>query len=249
MTATFGICLALYRWGAGSNRDLAVLVREVRRGEELPPDLEATRRRVEAQRAVAAEVAAGRLSVREAAGHFRRLDEENPSHPQGSPLPPEDELVLCVRVLGFTWEHLAERQRFAAAARCYTEAFAVLPQLLSGRPAGHRYSAACAAARAGCGQGRDAADLDETSRAGFRRQALDWLRAELEARRRLLEQEPAQAGAVVHNLKDWRRDPSFAGLREPGALARLPEPERQAWERLWADVTDTLARALSKPGG
>ena len=36
-------------------------------------------------------------------------------------------------------------------------------------------------------------ELDETSRAGFRRQALDWLRAELEAQRRLLEKEPQTA--------------------------------------------------------
>jgi hypothetical protein len=43
---------------------------------------------------------------------------------------------------------------------------------------------------AGCGQGRDAADLDEESRAGFRHQALGWLRAELEAQRRLLEAHP-----------------------------------------------------------
>jgi hypothetical protein len=243
LTSTFGICLALYRWGAGSNRDLAVLVREVRRSEELPPDLEATWRRVEAQQAVAAEVAAGRLSVREAAGHFRRLDEENPSHPAGTLRPPEDELVLCGRVLGFTWEHLAERQRFAAAARCHAEAFATLPQLLGDRPTGHRYWAASAAAQAGCGQGQDAADLAATSRAGFRRQALDWLRTELEAWRRLLEQEPEQALVLVANLKEWRRHPSFAGVREPDALARLPESERQAWRRLWVDVTETLARA------
>jgi hypothetical protein len=96
---------------------------------------------------------------------------------------------------------------------------------------------------AGCGRGRDAADLDEATRAGFRRQARDWLRAELEARR-LLAQEPGQVRAVARDLQDWLWDIQFAGVRGPDALARLPEAERQAWQRLWADVADTLARAV-----
>jgi serine/threonine-protein kinase len=96
---------------------------------------------------------------------------------------------------------------------------------------------------AGCGQGRDAADLDEESRAEFRRQALDWLRAELEAQRLLLEQKPE---TVANHLQDWLWDPDFAGVREPDALAQLSETERQAWHQLWADVADTLARALGR---
>jgi hypothetical protein len=71
-----------------------------------------------------------------------------------------------------------------------------------------------------------------------------WLRAELEARRRLLAQEPVEAGqTVVEQMQTWLVDPDFAGVRGPEALARLPEPERQAWQRLWADVAATLARA------
>src|SRR5262249_46055014 len=102
------------------------------------------------------------------------------------------------------------------------------------------YDAARAAALAGCGQGRDAAGLDETSRAAFRRQARDWLRAELEVRRRLLEQDPP---AFPLGMGRWQEDPHFNGVRGPEALARLPEAERQAWHKLWADVADTLARA------
>jgi hypothetical protein len=97
---------------------------------------------------------------------------------------------------------------------------------------------------AGCGRGRDADDLDEESRLGFRRQARDWMRAELEARRRLLEQERENAGGTVaHDLQRWLRNNHFAGVRGPEALARLPEAERQAWHQLWTDVADTLARA------
>jgi hypothetical protein len=32
-------------------------------------------------------------------------------------------------------------------------------------------------------------------------------------------------------------------VSRPDALARLPEAEWQAWQKLWADIADTLARA------
>jgi hypothetical protein len=73
---------------------------------------------------------------------------------------------------------------------------------------------------------------------------LDWLRAELEARRRRLEQEAEKTrGTVANNLHHWLLDPDFDGVRGAEALARLPEAERPAWQKLWADVADTRARA------
>jgi hypothetical protein len=47
----------------------------------------------------------------------------------------------------------------------------------------------------------------------------------------------------VPQLQHWQQDPDFGGVRGPEALARLPEAERQAWQKLWGDVADTLARA------
>jgi hypothetical protein len=137
-------------------------------------------------------------------------------------------------------EHFKLQGRYAAAARWYAEALTAYPQLLAGQSTRHRYHAACAAALASCGQGRDAADLDEKTRAGFRRQARDWLRAELEARRRLLEK---NRWAFPLGMDRWLADPAFDGVRQSQALARLPAAERQAWQELWADVADTLARA------
>ena len=55
---------------------------------------EAGRRRDQAKRALAAEVMAGRMSLREAAGHFRRLDEADPGYPPGIPRPSLDERAL-----------------------------------------------------------------------------------------------------------------------------------------------------------
>jgi hypothetical protein len=198
--------LTLGRWGAGGNRDLAAVTREFRRGDELEAHIEAGRRRDEAKRALAAEVVAGKMTVREAAGHFRRLDEANPGFWADVLALPRDERFFCARVLDFAWVVLLDRGQYAAAARWYADVCAAHPQLLAGPSARHRYHAAGAAALAGCGRGRDADDIDEVTRAGFRRQARDWLGAELEAQRRLLEEQ-------------WR---SFC--RHPGPPVRRPPP-------------------------
>jgi tetratricopeptide (TPR) repeat protein len=120
-------------------------------------------------------------------------------------------------------------KRYAAAARWYGEAFAAQPALAEKLgAAGSRYDAACAAALAGCGQGKDTDRLDDRERARLRRQALDWLRADLDAWGRLLDKGPDKAGPVVgQQLAHWLEDPDFNGVRGAGALARLPEAERR----------------------
>jgi hypothetical protein len=245
--AVLGIGLAPCRWGAGGYHALDALARAVQVGEELDPSLEAALHRDAVRRALAEEVVAGTRTMREAAERFRRLNETNPGYPAGAPRPSGDERVLAERVLDFVWVVVVSQQQYAAAARFYHETFRAHPHFLTDSQYPHRYRAACAAARAGCGQGQDAADLDATSRAGFRRQALDWLRAELEALRRLPEKDPHQTLPLIHNLEDWWVVPHFAGVRDPKALTRLPEPERRAWQELWADVADTLTRAQEQP--
>ena len=247
LAAAFGTFLIHSRLGAGGNRDLWAITQGVQRGEELEGHLANLRHRNEGKRALAAEVIAGRVSLGEAAGYFRGLDESDPGFVAHVQLPPRDESFYSEQVLDHVWEILAKREVFAAAARQYSEAFAADPDLLASPPARHRYLAACAAARAGCGQGRDAADLDEAGRDGWRRQALDWLRAELEARLRLLERGPQAArNTITRDLEHWLEVPHFAKVRGPDALGRLPVGERQAWQQLWADVAETLARAEGK---
>jgi hypothetical protein len=130
-----------------------------------------------------------------------------------------------------------------AAARFYEEALAAQP----GLDVVHRYRAACAAALAGCSQGKDAGELDDKERARLRQKALDWLRADLEAWRRLLDRLPAKSRLlIVRNMQHWRADPAIAGVRDEQALARLPEAERQQWQKLWNDAGDLLARLQAK---
>jgi hypothetical protein len=131
-----------------------------------------------------------------------------------------------------------------AAARLFGEAFTAEPERAEDLRAGHRYNAACAAARAGCGQGKDATGLDDEERTRLRRQALDWLRADLAAWGKRLEGETDPApGAVRQKMAHWQQDPDFAGVRGPEALARLPEAERREWQQLWADVEVLRRRA------
>jgi tetratricopeptide (TPR) repeat protein/tRNA A-37 threonylcarbamoyl transferase component Bud32 len=136
------------------------------------------------------------------------------------------------------------KQLYAAAARYYREAFAAQPKLAEALRAGHRYHAACAAALAGCGQGKDAAPPDAKQRSRLRRQALAWLRADLSAWHDLLQKTPKQAQSFAgQTVRHWQQDTDLAGVRDQAGLAKLPERERQEWAKLWADVAALLVRS------
>jgi hypothetical protein len=71
------------------------------------------------------------------------------------------------------------RKRLHAATARLAAAFASDPKLADGLKQQRRYNAACSTAVAGCGQGEDAAHLDEKELARLRQQARDWLTADL----------------------------------------------------------------------
>jgi serine/threonine protein kinase/Flp pilus assembly protein TadD len=140
---------------------------------------------------------------------------------------------------------------YAASSRFYGEAFTQQASLADDLKAGHRYNAACAAALAGCGQGKDAADLPEKERAGLRKQALDWLRAETKAYRQMMEKSADKTGPeIAQRMQHWLQDTDFRGVRGHEAMGRLPEEERGEWQKLWAEVEALRQRAakLAKPG-
>jgi serine/threonine-protein kinase len=138
---------------------------------------------------------------------------------------------------------LEHKKLFAAAARFYSEAFAAQPDLADDMQAGHRYNAACVAALAAAGQGQDAAKLDDKERFRLRKQALDWLRADLARWTKLAEGgTPAVRAAVRKTLQHWQKDADLAGLRDDLALGNLPESERAECQRLWVEVTALLKK-------
>jgi hypothetical protein len=133
-------------------------------------------------------------------------------------------------------------KRYAAAARFWTDAFTADARLPDDWKAHHRYNAACCAALAGCGQGNDAARQGDKEKARLRQQALDWLKTDLAHWSRLAQSGKADDRTLVRQiLQHWQVDSDLAGVRA-GALAKLPQPERDAWKKLWADVEAVLAR-------
>jgi tetratricopeptide (TPR) repeat protein len=134
--------------------------------------------------------------------------------------------------------------RYAASARLYRDAFAADARLAETVPLGVRYNAACAAALAACGQGKDADKLDGKQADQWRQQALDWLRADLGWWGKAAETvKTKERTAIAHQMRRWQSDPDLAGVRDRAALAKLPRPQREQWLNLWADVETLLARA------
>ncbi len=129
-----------------------------------------------------------------------------------------------------------------AAMNLYAEAFAANAKLADDLKAGHRYDAACFAARA-AGQGENPAKLDNKERTRLRQKALDWLSADLALRRKQLGTgKPADRAAVQQALRHWQKDTDLAGIRDPAVLTKLPAAECAACERLWADVAALLKK-------
>jgi Flp pilus assembly protein TadD len=148
----------------------------------------------------------------------------------------------CARLGWLCWQPY--KQFHAAAAHFYAEAFAAEPKLADDLGTGNRYNAACAGALAACGKGKDAEKLDDRQRVHLRRQALDWLEADLAAWRGYLEKDPELVGpAVLRQMRHWQGDADFAALRDPDALAGLPEVERGQWQMFWQEVEELGQRA------
>ncbi len=133
------------------------------------------------------------------------------------------------------------RKLFAASARLFAEALPDRPPFVDDPRTRVRYAAACSAALATSGAGKDAAGLTTADRARLRGQALEWLRADLEAWARLVEAgQPGARAEARRTLEDWHTNPDLAVGRE-GAEG-LPADERDGWRRLWCEVGRLLAR-------
>jgi serine/threonine-protein kinase len=136
--------------------------------------------------------------------------------------------------------------RTHALARLSAEIFADSPTLADDLQSSRRYNAACSAARAGCGLGTDAARLGDEERARWRKQARDWLAADLTAWSAALTGGTRdQRELTTKVLTRWQTDPDLAGLRDAKRLADLTEPERAECRALWGRVAVSLKRAAA----
>jgi serine/threonine-protein kinase len=154
---------------------------------------------------------------------------------------------------------------YGATARLYADAFAAAPEVAEDlvtqclsrlapgnpQPIGRledlntvcRYPAARCAAMAGCGLGQDAAKIGEAERTRWRKQARDWLQADLALWTKTLDSgSPAARDRAKRMLMRWRDDQGLAGLRDSSALGKLSPQERQECLALWQEVGDLLKR-------
>ena len=94
---------------------------------------------------------------------------------------------------------------------------------------------------------KDADKLTHKQRAGLRKHALQWRRADLAAWDKLLDKDGDKARPVVQGtLTHWKQDTDLTGVRDPKALEKLPPDERDAWQKLWQDVDALLAKTQEK---
>jgi tetratricopeptide (TPR) repeat protein len=193
-----------------------------RRSLELLPPLHPLRRMVSQQ-----------LQACEAA---LKLDEQLPAMLRGEVRPANSAEMLALAQLC-----QLHKQLHAAATRFYADAFAAEPKLAADLQQWHRYNAACSAALAAAGQGKDADKLDAKERLRLRRQALDWLRADLDAwSKRPATTAPKDREAIRKVLERWQQDTDLASVRDDKPLAALAADERDAWKKLWADLNALL---------
>jgi tetratricopeptide (TPR) repeat protein/tRNA A-37 threonylcarbamoyl transferase component Bud32 len=137
-------------------------------------------------------------------------------------------------------ELAAVRRRHAGSARLYEELFRKDPTAAESNE--RLYNAICSAALAGCGQGEDDPAPDTDERVRLRRQALDWLQADLRVRTAALAAAVPKVREVARRvLRHWQSDPDLTGVRDAAGLAALPDDEWDAWRRFWDDVAAALA--------
>jgi serine/threonine-protein kinase len=153
----------------------------------------------------------------------------------------DDECLGLARLCQLPFKNL-----YLTSARLYAAALTNNPRLADGLDQSHRYDAARSAALAAAGQGEDARLLPDKVAFGLRRQALAWLQDHAAAYGKLAERgQPTVKQTIRQRLEHWQQDPDLASVRDPEALARLPEAERQAWQQLWDDVAALLKQVTN----
>jgi serine/threonine protein kinase/tetratricopeptide (TPR) repeat protein len=136
---------------------------------------------------------------------------------------------------GPAYSHLAvtlqEAGRHAEALKAMMDAIREHPDLAAEPRFYLRYNAACFAMNYANGLGVNAPP--EAERPTYRKQALDFLTADLAAIRKVAAKDPAQGHKL---MQVWLGDKDLDSARQPAAVERLPPDERDAWNKLWADV-------------
>src|SRR5262249_57706104 len=97
------------------------------------------------------------------------------------------------------------------------------------------------------GKGGEGGKYDAKERNRWRKQALDWLRADLDAYTRLAEKgNPAARQLVAQRLAHWQKDSDLSAVRDKKWIDAMPEADRRRWQQLWAEGEALLKKAPDK---
>jgi hypothetical protein len=89
-----------------------------------------------------------------------------------------------------------------------------------------------------CAEGKGSDVPLPAERPAYRRQALEFLTADLAGHRKLAATDPR---FVYRRTGHWLVDPELASVRDRAALEQLPLDERVAWVKLWTEVSELRA--------
>jgi serine/threonine-protein kinase len=173
-----------------------------------------------------------RVHAGQAVREVERLMELDRRLSAGKPEPKDADESLGFAEVCFCKTHYADAVEF------YRRAFAQDSKVADVQ---HRYEGAWAAILAASGRGAGTESLDASHRAELRKQALTWLRANLDDCCQHARDAHSRPG-IDSMLRLWQRHPNLSGVRDPAAIAQLPADERPAWQQLWTDVEALLGR-------
>jgi hypothetical protein len=135
----------------------------------------------------------------------------------------------------------------AAAAALFERAFTSEPRLERDWAKQHRYNAACSAALAGGGKGKDADKLTDDEKRKLRKLSHRWLSTDLEMLSKRLEKaDGVLTEQFERRLLHWHKDADLAGIRDADHLAKLPAEESKLWRALWDDAARLLKDVRSR---
>lgn len=127
-------------------------------------------------------------------------------------------------------------ERPAAAARVYAGILGT-PAPVETRTAVNYYNAACAAGLAASGAGQDAFAADESERATFRENALQWLSAyKADWKARYDAAKPGDRGRATDAMRQCLESSDLSGVRGQAAMSKLQGENKVRWVRLWEDA-------------
>jgi serine/threonine-protein kinase len=144
------------------------------------------------------------------------------------------------------------RKEYTSAMQFFAEAFKAKPRLAEDIDQSSRLNAARAAAMASSGQGRDSRQLTDKDRVLLRQHAIRWLRQDLIAWEKLLNENTSDGREkVMQTLRIWQEDSCLPYIRSRSGFPTALDPDDKteedlAYDKLCTDVEALLEKVTTK---